>query len=1170
MSAAEPAASETHRFDVILPNGCVFSFPTLPSLTGRDLVTYVKERFPDPFVITQGPIAPPAQPEVLYCSAPEPKIYQMIKLSGPFMNAQLAPLFMPNRLVQTRFQRMAFYVFRVSEFWDAVQIQKLPFVGSPPRTGARLKIQVRLPTGLVISCSISPGSRIRKVERKIYSKMAKLYGTLKDRSGYRLGTIKREFPDRTATFDSDRAFVAALRRQRLNKATPQFVYEERLAVSQFDRAVVEYARALDLSVVTEEAETLSFNASMSRARNEVEIERAKAFEKDPLIARMRLSDVDPPLATYLAQVDKSDPRTCTIAMKVDLGQTGIMGDTGSSLSIRVPYDASADYAIEQLLMKITKLRTGGERKDQTEGDEKGGEETVPMDKNPKDYVLLLMGMDEVLSGDTPLFHFVCVRQQLLSSMKILNLMLSEKKTIIEDIKRREMNKKSITPEPGPESLVHELKVETQPPLSSALMSAYPHSQATEHFCVFIKAIIDLPLQKKPAKYVLGIVLVNGCQVIGNEVRTKVASGITTVLFNQLVTIEVPICDIPRSARIAFTLYDADSVNSKKDKGRRALATYNFSIFRFDGWMNTGNFVKKMWHGRAMDLLLTTCESNEPNPIQIIFNFPSFTYPLAYLPKEINDDQEEAKTSPAEITEDEDKRLKELALCDQLHPISSEDKELLWRHRHKISQVPALLPLVLLAVDYSQPVQVQEVPRLLACWAKPSPTDALSLLDAKYADPVVRDYAVSLLDEFRDHELMLYLLQMVQALKYELYDDSPLARFLVRRGLREPKFLGHQLFWQLMSEAHISHIRQRFSAMVVNFMYGIGIYRDELLKGYKFTQQLVELNQKVLKLDYAQATTYLREALRSIDIPKEFHLPMDPRLIVDEFIFDQCKVMNSKKKPFWLTFRNASPFATEPVRTMFKVGDDLRQDQLTLQVMKVMEYLWRENGRDFHMRCYGVLPTGWNQGFIEVVPNAVTESELQKEKGGWSGVSSTNIITKFLAKYNTEKALLHAREVFRLSSAGYAIATSVLGVADRHPGNIMIQQDGHFFHIDYGHFLGNWKEKLGWKREGDLFHFSPACAEVIGEKEEFRQFEDDCWAALSVLRKNSKLLITLFLLMLGTGIPELRTPADIVFLEKKLVVDANEEQQIAELRELIKKSKDCTRTKLNNLIHNMAT
>jgi phosphatidylinositol-4,5-bisphosphate 3-kinase len=487
---------------------------------------------------------------------------------------------------------------------------------------------------------------------------------------------------------------------------------------------------------------------------------------------------------------------------------------------------------------------------------------------------------------------------------------------------------------------------------------------------------------------------------------------------------------------------------------------------------------------------------------------------------------------------------------------------------RASVYPELLAHMLSQVNYADPEKVAEVPNLLAMWTPPSPTGALALFDAKFADERVHAYAVDLVEAFREHELRLYLLQLVQALKYQLYDDSPLAQFLLRKGLAEPKFFGHQLFWQLMSEAHLSHIRQRFSRLLVHFVYGMGAYRDEMIKGYTFTKQLVELNHQMCGCEYSQATGLFRQALAKVEIPTEFHLPMDPRLVVDSFIIEKCKVMNSKKRPFWLAFHNSSPFATGPVLTLFKVGDDLRQDQLTLQVLKVMEYLWRQKGHEFHMRCYGVLPTGFEQGFIEVVPRAVTESELQKERGTISGVWATDIITQYLQKHSpSPPGFALAREIFRLSSAAYAIATSVLGVADRHPGNIMVQQDGHYFHIDFGHFLGNWKEKYGVKREGDVFHFSPACAEAIGH-EELPNFEQNTRTALAILRENANLLITLFLLMVGTGIPELKTPQDIDWLKQHLYLKSTEAQANAALSKLIKDSMESTRTKLNNLVHNI--
>jgi len=102
--------------------------------------------------------------------------------------------------------------------------------------------------------------------------------------------------------------------------------------------------------------------------------------------------------------------------------------------------------------------------------------------------------------------------------------------------------------------------------------------------------------------------------------------------------------------------------------------------------------------------------------------------------------------------------------------------------------------------------------------------------------------------------------------------------------------------------------------------------------------------------------------------------------------EKCRVMDSKMRPLWLVFENSDPFG-EDVYLILKHGDDLRQDMLTLQMLRIMDKLWKKEGLDLRMNPYGCISTENRVGMIEVVLNAETIANIQKEKGTFSATAA---------------------------------------------------------------------------------------------------------------------------------------------------------------------------------------
>eukprot|EP00913_Durusdinium_trenchii_P035707 g33411.t2 len=153
---------------------------------------------------------------------------------------------------------------------------------------------------------------------------------------------------------------------------------------------------------------------------------------------------------------------------------------------------------------------------------------------------------------------------------------------------------------------------------------------------------------------------------------------------------------------------------------------------------------------------------------------------------------------------------------------------------------------------------------------------------------------------------------------------------------------------------------------------------------------------------------------------------------------------------WICF---CVFGVEPKREkcMVKVGDDLRQDQLVLQLLHFMEMVWEERlpseeSELLRFVPYRVLAMTPDAGYIKFVPGAVSLSKAFASSNGdlaaWLSTHQPRQMTK-------ERVLSNLCG----SAAAYCVATYVLGIGDRHLDNLQITPEGHFFHIDFGFIFG---------------------------------------------------------------------------------------------------------------------
>ena len=449
-----------------------------------------------------------------------------------------------------------------------------------------------------------------------------------------------------------------------------------------------------------------------------------------------------------------------------------------------------------------------------------------------------------------------------------------------------------------------------------------------------------------------------------------------------------------------------------------------------------------------------------------------------------------------ITQGEMNFWRGLIAKDPTNLLGMGDKRILFKCRNKFIEYPNALPLFLKSVDWSNPFQVSEAYKMLDKWVMMDPESAIYLVGDKFWDKIVRDYAVSLLAQLSEDKFYFYTPQLTQALVYEDYHSSSLWDLLLKRSLECPYSIGHAFFWYLKSNLHVVLTYERYSLIIEQFWMMWGRYLQHLKTEMKVNTLLADVSswvkdfkikEKLKKDDIKKsAIEMLQEGAKSL--PQTFRLTIDNEVLCTGFNSENFRYFSSKKCPLLLELSNADLNAPS-IMTIFKNGDDLRQDMLTLQAIRLIDEIWKENGLDLCLAPYQVIGTGFEQGFLEFVGDSITIAEIQyKKKSVFNTFSDKSIknymINNFKEKFwkqpgKVREVMIAAHQNFLKSTAGYWVISYVLGLGDRHPDNIMVNKsNGNLFHIDFGHFLGNIKKKYGIKRERDPFVFTKEMAKFI--------------------------------------------------------------------------------------------
>ena len=204
------------------------------------------------------------------------------------------------------------------------------------------------------------------------------------------------------------------------------------------------------------------------------------------------------------------------------------------------------------------------------------------------------------------------------------------------------------------------------------------------------------------------------------------------------------------------------------------------------------------------------------------------------------------------------------------------------------------------------------------------------------------------------------------------------------------------------------------------------------------------------------------------------------------------------------------------KVLIKSGEDLRQEQFASQLINEFAQIFKIEEVDCYLYPYEIISTGNNCGLVEFVKDSLSLDQLKQKT---NHMPLKDFYINYFGNGN-EESLLYKKAMnnFIASLAGYSLVCYFLQIKDRHNGNILIDNEGHLIHIDFGFLLSNAPGK-GLKFENAPFKLNNDMLEVLGGIKgkyfmEFRKLLQKGF--LAVHKHRSKIVILVEMMWCGHG------------------------------------------------------